>query len=198
VPTDSGEADMIYEAARSSELNPGYFAARLRGNPGNLAERIPMIALDVDPALRVYRALRFDEVLRRRALPGVMAYVGVISVIVLAITLSAAGLFALMAVAVRRRTREIGIRSALGASSRGVLRALFARAAAQLGGGIVLGNLLVVALRMLQEGTVSLSSLAPSMLGISTLMALVGIAACAVPARRALRVQPTEAIRGEG
>jgi ABC-type antimicrobial peptide transport system permease subunit len=36
------------------------------------------------------------------------------------------------------------------------------------------------------------------MLGISTLMVLVGIAACAVPARRALRVQPTEALRGEG
>ena len=186
---------MVYQAARSSELNPGYVAARLRGNAGNLAARMPLIALEVDPALRVYRVLPFDEVLRRRALPGTMAYIGVISVIVLAITLSAAGLFALMTVAVQRRTREIGIRVALGASSRGVLRALFARAAAQLGGGIVLGNLLVFGARILLAGTVNLSSLVPSMLGISTLMALVGIAACAVPAKRALGVQPTEAIR---
>lgn len=195
VPTDSGEADMIYQAARPSELNPGYFAARLRGNPGTLAARLPMIALDVDPALRVYRAFPFDEVLRKRALPGMMAYVGVISAIVLAVALSAAGLFALMAVAVQRRTREIGIRVALGASSRGVLRALFARAATQLAGGIVLGNLLVFGVRILAIGTGNLSSLVPSMLGISTLMAFVGIAACAVPGRRALRVQPTDAIR---
>jgi hypothetical protein len=117
VATDSGEADMIYQAARSSELSPGYFAVRLRGNPGNLAARIPMIALEVDPALRVYRALPFDEVLRRRALPGDMAYLGVIGVIALTIALSAAGLFALMAVAVQRRTREIGIRVALRSSA---------------------------------------------------------------------------------
>jgi ABC-type antimicrobial peptide transport system permease subunit len=99
-----------------------------------------------------------------------------------------------MSVAVQRRTREIGIRVALGASSGGVLRALFARAAAQLAGGIVLGNLLVLGLRTL-GGTVNLSLVLP-MLAVSTVMALVGIAACAVPARRALRVEATEAIRG--
>jgi putative ABC transport system permease protein len=188
--------DMVYQAARPSELNPGYFAARLRGDPGDLAARVPGIALEVDPTLRVYRALRLDEVVRRRALPGTMAYIGVMALIALAITLSAAGLFALMVVAVQRRTREIGIRVALGASSGGVLRALFGRAAAQLGGGVVLGNLLVFGVRMVLAGAVSLPSLVLPMLGISTLMVLVGITACAVPARRALRVQPTEAIRG--
>ncbi len=195
VPTDSGDADMVYETSRSSGLNPAFVAMRVRGSSGTLATRIPAIALEVDPALRVYRPLPFDEVLRRRALSGRMAYIGVISVIVLAVSLSAAGLFALMSVAVQRRTREIGIRVALGASPRGVLRALFARAAAQLAGGIVLGNLLVFGVRMLLAGTVGLSSLVPAMLGISTLMVLVGIAACAVPGRRALRVQPMEAIR---
>ena len=125
-----------------------------------------------------------------------MAYIGVLSVIALAVTLSAAGLFSLMSVAVQRRTREIGIRVALGASARGVLRALFARAAAQLIAGIVLGNLLVFRLRTLGEGTITLTSVVLPMVAVSTVMALVGIAACAVPARHALRVQPTEAIRG--
>lgn len=191
-----GIADVIYQAARPSALLPGYVAARLRADPGTLAARIPWIALEVDPALRVYRALRLDEVVRQRGLPGTMAYIGVLGVIALAITLSAAGLFALMAVSVQRRTREIGIRVALGASAHGVLRALFARAAAQLAAGIVLGNALVFGARVLAAGTVNLSSLVLPMLGISTLMTLVGVAACAVPARRALRVQPTEAIRG--
>ncbi len=193
-----GVADVMYQAARPSGLNPGSVAVRLRGNPGDLAGRIPRIALDVDPELRVYRAQRLDEVVRQRALPGRMAYIGVLGVIALAIALSAAGLFALMAVSVQRRTREIGIRLALGASSRGVLRALFARAAAQLGGGILLGNLLVFSVRMFAAGTAGLSSLLLPMLAISTLMTLVGVAACAVPARRALRVQPTEAIKDAG
>lgn len=52
--------------------------------------------------------------------------------------------------------------------------------------------------RILSAGTVNLSSLVLPMTGISTLMTLVGIAACAVPARRALSVQPTEAIRDVG
>jgi ABC-type antimicrobial peptide transport system permease subunit len=64
---------------------------------------------------------------------------------------------------------------------------------------MVLSNVLVLGLGILRGGgTVKLSSLALPMAGLSTLMALVGIAACIVPARRALRVQPTEAIRGVG
>jgi putative ABC transport system permease protein len=192
------DVETMYEAARPSDLNPGYFGVRLRGDAGELAARIPSMALEIDPALRVYRTLRLDEVVRRRAQGGTMAYFGVLFVIALAVTLSAAGLFALMSVAVQRRTREIGIRVALGASSRGVLRALFARAIAQLAGGIVLGNLLVFGLRTVGEGTVTFTSVVLPMLAVSTVMALVGIAACAVPARRALRVHPTEAIRGVG
>jgi putative ABC transport system permease protein len=128
-----------------------------------------------------------------------MIGIGFIVILSLALMLSAAGLFALVAVAVERRRREIGIRIALGASTRGVLKAVFARAAAQLGVGIVLGNVLLLGLRILQGGgTVKMSSLVLPMVGVSTLMALVGIAACVVPARRALRVQPTDAIREVG
>jgi putative ABC transport system permease protein len=196
-PSDRGDGDFLYHAALPSELNPGYFAARLRDTESNLGARIPSIALAIDPALRVYDVLQLDEVVRRRKLGGIMGGIGAIVVVSLAILLSASGLFALMAVAVERRTREIGIRIALGASSRGVLKALFLRAAAQLGAGIVLGNLLVLGLRMLQGGgTIAMSSLVLPMAGVSTMMVLVGAAACAVPARRALRIQPTEAIRG--
>jgi putative ABC transport system permease protein len=117
----------------------------------------------------------------------------------IALARAAAGLFALVAVAVERRRREIGIRIALGASSGGVLRAVLARAAAQLGAGIVLGNVLVLGLRILEAGgSIALSALVLPMVAVSTMMALVGTAACFVPARRALRVEPTEAKRGVG
>jgi ABC-type lipoprotein release transport system permease subunit len=55
----------------------------------------------------------------------------------------------------------------------------------------------LLGLRLLRGGgTIKISEVALPLAGVSVLMALVGIAACVVPARRALRVQPTEAIRG--
>jgi putative ABC transport system permease protein len=109
--------------------------------------------------------------------------------------LSAAGLYSLMAVAVARRTREIGIRVAMGATARGVLAAVFARSAFQLGVGILVGNLLVLTLASVASKKLQLEVLVP-MAAVSAFMVLVGTAACAVPAMRALKVQPTEALKG--
>jgi len=109
------------------------------------------------------------------------------------VVFSAAGLYALMAVAVARRTREIGIRVALGASRRRVLRTVFANAGRQLGGGIVAGNSLILLLAW-RADSLTADLLASSVI-TSVIMAVVGVLACAAPARRALRVQPTEALR---
>ena len=106
---------------------------------------------------------------------------------------SAAGLYALMAVAVARRTREIGIRIALGANPRHVLRSVFARAGRQLGGGIIAGNSIVLFLAWRADSLTA--DLLVSSVITSVIMAAVGVLACAAPARRALRVQPTEALR---
>jgi ABC-type antimicrobial peptide transport system permease subunit len=107
-----------------------------------------------------------------------------------AVVFSAAGLYALMAVAVQRRTREIGIRVALGANPRRVLRTVFARAARQLGGGIIVGNSII----LLRASSLTADVLVSSAI-TSAIMAAVGVLACAAPALRALRVQPTEALR---
>jgi putative ABC transport system permease protein len=101
-----------------------------------------------------------------------------------------------MSVSVALRTREIGIRLAIGANPRAVLAALFGRAAKQIGAGIVIGNVLVLLLLSnLGIEEVRISALIPPMLIASTVMALVGLAACLVPGRRALRVQPTVALK---
>ena len=98
-----------------------------------------------------------------------------------------------MAVAVQRRTREIGIRIALGADPRRVLRTVFDRAGRQLGGGIIAGNGIILFFAWRSD------SLTPDLFVMSVvtsvIMAAVGVLACAAPARRALRVQPTEALR---
>jgi ABC-type antimicrobial peptide transport system permease subunit len=98
-----------------------------------------------------------------------------------------------MAVAVTRRTREIGIRVALGATPQRVLRAVFNRAGRQLGGGIIAGNTLILLLAWRTDSLTT--ALLVSSLITSVIMAAVGVLACAAPARRALRIQPTEALR---
>ena len=115
------------------------------------------------------------------------------SVLFVAVVFSAAGLYALMAVSVSRRTREIGIRIALGADSRRVLGIMFARAGRQLAGGIIGGNSLIVFFAW-RSGSLTASLLVSSVI-TSAIMAIVGVLACAAPARRALRIHPTEALR---
>ena len=115
------------------------------------------------------------------------------SVLLVAVVFSAAGLYALMAVAVARRTREIGIRIALGATPRGVLRTVFARAGRQLGGGIIAGNGIILLLAWRSDSLTT--GLLVSSVITTVIMAAVGVLACAAPARRALRIQPTEALR---
>ena len=115
------------------------------------------------------------------------------SVLLVALVFCAAGLYALMAVAVARRTREIGIRIALGATPRHVLRSVFVRAGRQLGGGIIAGNSLILLLAW-RTDSLTADLLVLSVI-TSVIMAAVGVLACAAPARRALRVQPTEALR---
>ena len=115
------------------------------------------------------------------------------SVLLVAVVFSAAGLYALMAVAVARRTREIGIRIALGATPRHVLRSVFTRAGRQLGGGIITGNSLILLLARRADSLTA--DLLVSSVITSVIMAAVGVLACAAPARRALRVQPIEALR---
>ena len=115
------------------------------------------------------------------------------SIVLVAVVFSAAGLYALMAVAVARRTRAIGIRIALGATPRHVLRSVFVRAGRQLGGGIIAGNSLILLLAW-RADSLTAALLATSVI-TSVIMAAVGVLACAAPARRALRVQPTAALR---
>jgi ABC-type antimicrobial peptide transport system permease subunit len=105
----------------------------------------------------------------------------------------------LMSVAVTRRTREIGIRLAIGASPRAVLTALFARAAMQVGAGIVLAVVLLPALfKSLGAEELHVKPMVGVMLIASLGMLLIAMVACAVPARRALRIQPTQAVKYGG
>jgi ABC-type antimicrobial peptide transport system permease subunit len=168
------------------------------GPPSALAPRLRAIALAVDPAVHVDEVLSLDEVGRseRMAMRLLAAVIGLFTTV--ALLLSSTGIYAMMAFTVSQRTREIGIRAALGAHPGRIVGAIFARALRQLAAGAAVGAVGATALvatglsdPLAQDGPWL-------MLAVAALVIAVGLVACAVPARRALRIQPTEALRQIG
>jgi predicted permease len=115
----------------------------------------------------------------------------------IALFLASIGLYAVMAFSVSRRTREVGIRMALGARAGDVVRMIFRQGLWQLGVGLTVG--LALALGVSQLLTVILFDVQPRdpavFGGVVGVLLLAGLAACLVPARRATRVDPLVALR---
>jgi len=116
-----------------------------------------------------------------------------------ALLLATAGVFGVMAYSVAQRTREIGVRMALGASSRGVLRMVLGQATATAAVGVVIGIAGAFALtRWMQSQLFGVSPTdPPTFVAVALLLILVSLAACYFPARRATRVDPLVALRYE-
>jgi putative ABC transport system permease protein len=109
------------------------------------------------------------------------------------------GLYGVMAHAVAQRTHEIGVRVALGASSRDVLRLIMRQGVRLVLVGLVIGVPAALALASVLRGALyGVSTRDPiTFLGIPILLASVALVASYVPARRATRVDPAEALRSE-
>jgi len=117
----------------------------------------------------------------------------------LSLLLAAIGIYGVLSYAVEQRTREIGIRMALGAQRSTVMKAVLRGGLAMIVCGIVLGELASFALtRLLQNQLWGVSSRDPvTLFGVVAVFLLVGTASCLIPARRATRVDPVIALRYE-
>ena len=195
----SALAPVLYRAAAPGDLYPAQVAVRVGGGAAALAPRLRAVAAGVDPGLRLYDAAPMTEIgADGRVVAGMLARVLAL-VGAVALLLSAAGVYALMSFTVTRRTREIGIRVAVGGTPRrvmaGVLRPAFAQVALGIAAGAVPGALLVAwGLPEVARGAGAAGG-AAAFAAIAAFMLAVTLLACALPARRALRVQPTEALR---
>jgi predicted permease len=166
-------------------------AVRVR-DPQAFATRLRTLAAEVDPTIRLTDVQPLTHVGGGEAKMNwtLTAVAWLISFIVL--LLSATGIHALMSFTVARRTREIGIRTALGARPGRIVAGIFSRAFVQIGAGVLVGSGLAALLGLGSMRDVLL------LLAADGIMLLVGLTACAVPVRRALRIDPTEALRAEG
>jgi hypothetical protein len=186
----------FYHPLAADVVVPLHVAVHVRGgDAAAFAPRLRAVAAAVDPTLRVDAVARMDTLSN----PGIefsMFWVRLLAVVsAVAMLLSMAGIYAVMSFTVTRRTREIGIRVALGASRHRVVAAVFARPLAQVGLGVVAGGVLTVLLGDVEEATPR--TLAGA-LGYAVLMLGVCLLAVIVPTRRVLQVQPTEALRADG
>lgn len=161
-------------------------------DPTAFADRMRRIAADVDPAIRLTDIKGLGDAGGGEAEANwtLTAVAWLVAFVVM--MLSAMGIHALMSFAVSRRTREIGIRAALGAGPRRIVASVFSRALIQLGLGLLVGSGLAVLVGVETPRQWML------LIGANAIMLVVGVVACALPVRRALRIDPSEALRSEG
>jgi ABC-type antimicrobial peptide transport system permease subunit len=117
----------------------------------------------------------------------------------LALLLACLGLYGLLSYEVTRRTREIGIRMAIGAQSHNVVRLVLGKALLLIGIGAIAGIAVASGVtRLLTSFLYGVKAGDPiTLLGVAALLALVALAACYIPARRATKVDPLVALRYE-
>jgi putative ABC transport system permease protein len=171
---------------------------KVRGqDAGAFANPLREIAMSLDPTLRV-GLTTFVEMARQQQIVRQLIVMAVSSITIAALLLSAAGIYALMSFTVARRRKEIGIRAAMGADATQLLRGIFTTAAVQLGIGVIVGT----GLSFLADVLIGGDALGPTGRRVfvplmAVVMIVVGLIASIGPARRGLKIQPTEALRAE-
>jgi len=178
------------------------FATLLVKSPRSLSDvttAVRAAVSDVDPNLPVFDVRTLDDALAYQRwatrLFGTMFAI----VASFALLLASVGLYALTAYSVSRRTAEIGVRIALGARSRHIWWAVGARGVAQIGVGLLLGAgggfAMGRALQAILPSTAG--STGTTLTAVASLLVMVAVTACFVPARRAMQLNPVDALRTE-
>jgi len=186
----------VYHLATPGELRGGVLHVRLRGqDPQAFIATLQRVATSVDPTLQLTRVSPLDVMYTERG--RLMALLALVVALITGsvLLLSSAGIHALMSFTINQRRREIGVRSALGADARRILTGVLWRAARQLVIGVVIGLGLSVVADRLSGGAVMGGQSVALVPGVAAFMMVVGLLAAAGPARRGLRVEPTEALR---
>jgi putative ABC transport system permease protein len=211
-PAQRGRPAGLYLPTPPGSDGPVNMIVHMRGDPMAVAADVGAHATAVDPMLRLWAFVRLDNVV-----DDVLWILGLwlrttIVLSALALLLSLAGIYAVLSFTVARRTREIGVRVALGANRRRIVTDIFRRPLAQVGTGVAAGGVLIVlgalAVTVLAGGSASAGGagagytlVSPARVavfaGYMTLMLGVCVLACIVPTRRALGIEPTEALRGD-
>ena len=178
---------------------PEFLIVRLKGNPLDAADSLRRIVAGADPDQPVAAVRTMDEILdldvadRREQMTLLGAFAG------LALLLASIGLYGVLSYVVMQRSRELGLRMALGASAGSVMRLVVARGLALTATGLAIGLGLAWALtRTLQNVLYGVAAADPATFGaVVGLLGAIALAACYLPARRAARLDPIAVLRAD-
>jgi ABC-type antimicrobial peptide transport system permease subunit len=195
-----GEAprDVVYLPYTQSQSLPGFsFVVRTAGDPAQLSLALAAAGRQVDPDLRVMQATTMVQHLGMSRLPAQMGAFVLAAFAVLALALATVGVYGLVRYTVARRTREVGIRMALGADAAGVTRLLATNGVrlVLIGGAIGVAASLLAA-RFLAKLLFGAGSFDPvALVGAPLVLIAAAWLAAYLPARRASRADPLAALR---
>ncbi len=196
-PLNPSKDEAMYFPLGPGEASPARYLIEVGGDSRAFPARLRQIAASVDPQATIEDATPVSDVIERESSLYRLLFLLQLGLSAIAFLLPLTGLYALMSFTVAQRTREIGIRTALGAQAWRIVSTIGRRAALQLAVGVTLGAgwawMLLVELTgdsMVMEVDIPLTITVTM-----AVAAVVGVAACASPTLRGLRIQPTEALR---
>ena len=199
------EAQFFYPFMQLPELIMRHAAGgvavvlRTAGDPGAMMKQVRRAVQQIDPGYIIYAVRTMDDVIagsfavRRLAMILLGIFAG------LALMLSCVGIYGVISYVVGQRTREIGVRMALGAQRRDILRLVVGEGAKTALVGVGAGIIAALGLtRLMVNQLFGITAHDPlTFAGVAVLLVLVALGACYLPARRAMRVDPAVALRCE-
>ena len=175
--------------------------ARSDSDPSVVASVLREQVRAVDPDLPLYEVMTLDDLLAASDERVGLRVFGTMFVVIafVALLLATVGLYAVTAYAAAQRTREIGVRVALGAEAKQIWWLVTRSAAWQLGIGLSIGMVGSIGMgRFLGSVLIGTKAMDPvTLFAVAGLLAVVGLSACLLPARRAMRLDPADVLRYE-
>lgn len=174
------------------------FVVRAGGDPTALVAAIKSAIWAIDPTLPFYDIATIDSLVARSLSPR-RFLLWLLTGFAAAFALAAAGIYGVLTFSTLQRTREMGVRIAMGARARDITRLIVRDGMTLVGIVVVLGLIASAAVtRMLSSFLFGVTPIDPLTLGAAvTLLAGVSIVACYIPARRATRVDPLTVLKAE-
>jgi predicted permease len=198
-PRDPGQPFAYLPYAQDPGVSGGTFYVRTHIDPRAMATALRKVVVRDAPSQPLYDVRTLAQQFDNAMSPDRLLTFFTLSLALLAALLAAVGLYGVMAYTVARRTREFGIRLALGAQNADVLKQVIGNGfkLALIGIGVGIGGALALT-RLLSSLLYGVAPTEPlAFVGVSLMLIAVALAACYIPARRATKVDPMVALRYE-